>query len=97
MSPEVGGTVSSSRSASGNRGNGKRDGVADGFVEFVIGAILEKGRLIFVGALVEIVAEFGMDGVEIFAVGWIQTLMRIVPVVTSQALAWRRRHDRRAW
>ena len=43
----------------------ERDGVADGLVEAVIGAVLEQERLVFVGALVEVVPEFVVDGDEI--------------------------------
>ena len=45
----------------------QRDGIADGFVEAVIGAVLEQERLILVGALVEVVAEFVVNGDEVFA------------------------------
>ena len=43
----------------------QRDGVADGFVESVVGAVAEQERLLVVGALVEVVAQLVMDGGEI--------------------------------
>ena len=46
--------------------DGESDGVADRFVETVVGAILEERRLGVVGALVEIVAEFVVDHAEVF-------------------------------
>ena len=47
------------------RRNGERDGIADGLMKAVIGAVLEQKRLVLVGALVKIVAEFVMHGDEI--------------------------------
>ena len=47
--------------------DGERDGVADGLVEAVVGAVAEQGRLLVVGALVEVVAELVVDGEEILA------------------------------
>ena len=47
--------------------DGERDGVADGLVEAVVGAVAERGRLLVVGALVEIVAQLVVDGEEILA------------------------------
>ena len=44
----------------------ERDGVAHGFVKSVIGAVAEQVRLLVVGALVEVVAQLVMDGVEVF-------------------------------
>ena len=41
--------------------DGERDGVADGFVEAVVGAVAEAGRLLVVGALIEVVAQFVVD------------------------------------
>ena len=79
--------------------NGKRDGVADGFVETVIGAILEKRRLIFVGALVEIVAEFVVDGVEVFGRRMDADFDAQIVLRCRCPRRWRGRprRDRRAW
>jgi len=45
----------------------QRDGIADRLVEAVIGSVLKHEWLIFVGALVEVVSEFVVDGDEIGA------------------------------
>ena len=47
------------------RGNRKRDGVADGFVESVIRAILKKRRKLVISALIKIVPQLVMNGGEI--------------------------------
>ena len=46
---------------------GERDGVADGFVETVVGAVAEEGRLLVVGALIEVVAQLVVNREEVFA------------------------------
>ena len=57
VSDEAGGTVPSSPISLQVFGrDGKRDRVADGFVETVVGATAEEGRLFVVRTLVEIVA-----------------------------------------
>ncbi len=46
----------------------QRDGVANRFVESVVGAVAEQKRLLVVSALVEVVAQLVMDGREILGV-----------------------------
>src|SRR5580704_10093137 len=48
------------------RRDGERDGVANGFVEAVVGAATEERRQLVVGALVVIVAKLVVDDAEIF-------------------------------
>ncbi len=43
----------------------KRDRVADCLVKAIVGAVAEQHRLLVVSALVEVVAQFVVDGVEI--------------------------------
>ncbi len=45
--------------------DGKRDRVANSFVEAVVGAIAEERRLLIVGTLIKIVAEFVMNHGEV--------------------------------
>ena len=68
----------------------QRDGVADGFVEAVVGAVLEQERLVLVGALVEVVAQLVMDGDEILAADLDAHLQAqiVLELSMSQALAW---------
>ena len=42
--------------------------VADGFVEAIMRAISVEERLLIVGALIEVVAEFVVDGLEVLGV-----------------------------
>jgi hypothetical protein len=46
----------------------KRDGIADGFVESVVGAVAEQQRQLVVGALIKVVTQLMMDGREILGV-----------------------------
>ena len=47
--------------------DGKRDGVAHRLVETVVGAVAECRRKRAVGALVEVMAQFVVDGQEVLA------------------------------
>src|SRR5205823_10173151 len=46
--------------------DGKRDGIAHGLVETVVGAVAERWRQLVISALVEIVAQFVVNGEKIF-------------------------------
>ena len=68
----------------------ERDGVADGLVESVVGAVAEQVRLLVVGALVEVVARArgGWSGNPRAVISMHIFRRRSLTVSMSQALAW---------
>ncbi len=68
MSFEVSGALSSKADLHQVFGRHReRDGIADRLVKAVVGAVAEQERLLVVGALIEVVAQFVMDREKIFA------------------------------